>query len=77
VNAKVREIVSDVFGLPADRIQDTTGPGEVDQWDSLNHFRLVTAIEEEFRISLTMEEVQGVGSVAALEKLVAEKTGGS
>lgn len=67
---KLREIVADIFDLDESGVSPQTGKSNVDSWDSLNHLSLVTAIEKEFRIKLSMAEIEAVETVAHLQALV-------
>lgn len=70
---QVRRIVADVLAIDEGRVTQDLGPSTADNWDSMNHLRIVTAIEEEFGISFSMEEVQAIDTLGALQKLVADK----
>ena len=50
-------IVSEVLGIPLEGVSETLSSDETPEWDSLNHLRLITALEEELSIQLTMDEV--------------------
>ena len=70
---KVRNIASDIFGIPADRITAESSPETIENWDSMQHLNLVLAIEEKFGVQLDPEDIEqmkNIGAVAALvEKL--------
>jgi acyl carrier protein len=70
---QVRNIASDIFGLPADRITAQSSPETIENWDSMQHLNLVLAIEEKFGVQLDPEDIEqmkNIGAVAALvEKL--------
>ena len=42
----------------------------VENWDSLNHLRLVTAVEEEYGVGLTMDEVVSIASIADFQRII-------
>ena len=69
----IDELVADVFGLPVAEVRDGLTPEDVPNWDSLNHLRLVTAIEEELGLTLSMAEIQSIDSVGRLRELIALK----
>ena len=76
---QLKSILGTVFDLPADEINDETGPGEVGLWNSLNHLRMVTEIEKAFRIRLSMKEVRAMVSYAVIRTIVdhhLQKSGG-
>ena len=39
----------------------------------MNHLRLVSAVEEEFRIKLSMQEIESIHSLAALRTLIEQR----
>ena len=46
----------------------------VGNWDSISHMSLVMAIEEEFDVALTDEEIVEMKSVEAIHQILKEKT---
>ena len=70
---QVRNVASDIFGIPADRIAAESSPETIENWDSMQHLNLVLAIEEKFGVQLdpeNIEQMKNIGAVAALvEKL--------
>ena len=70
---QVRNVASDIFGIPADRITAESSPETIENWDSMQHLNLVLAIEEKFAVRLDPEDIEqmkNIGAVAALvEKL--------
>jgi acyl carrier protein len=70
---QVRNIASDIFGIPADKISAESSPETIENWDSMQHLNLVLAIEEKFGVQLDPEDIEkmkDIGAVAALvEKL--------
>ena len=47
---------------------------DVDEWDSLNHVRLMLTVAEEFKIKLSAAEIGKLKNVGDLAALVAAKT---
>jgi acyl carrier protein len=47
------------------------GPDDIDAWDSLNHLRLITAVESAFSLHLSMQQIQKIHSLADLVNFVA------
>jgi len=65
---KVRQTVSDVFGVPVAGITAESSPQTVEAWDSMGHLNLVLALEQSFGVQFSPEEIAGMTSV----KLAAE-----
>jgi acyl carrier protein len=74
VNAKLVEIVAELFDLDPTAVDGALTPEDVELWDSMNHLRLVSAVEEEFHIKLSMQEIESARSLAALQALVEQHT---
>jgi acyl carrier protein len=74
VNDRLTEIVAELFDLEPAAVSDTLTPEDVELWDSLNHLRLMTAVEQEFQFKLSMQEIESIRSVAMLRALVEQRT---
>lgn len=70
---KLNEILGDLFDLEPEEITDQLSAEQVDLWDSLNHLKLVTAVEEAFGLQFTMSEIEGIDGVARLRELIAAR----
>lgn len=69
----VQDIFRDIFDEDDLVIQDSTGSDEIEDWDSLNHINLVSAIEKEFKIRFALGELQTLKDVGAMIDLMEEK----
>ena len=69
LNAVFREVFDD------DRILVTpnTTAADIDDWDSLNHITLISAVEDEFRVRFTMGEVSTMKNVGEMASLIAAR----
>jgi acyl carrier protein len=74
LNEKLVEIVAELFDLDPAAVDDALTPEDVELWDSMNHLRLVSAVEEEFKIKLSMQEIESIHSLAVLRALVEQRT---
>lgn len=75
MNGKLAEIIADIFFLDEDEVTMELTPDDVGLWNSLNHLRLVTAVESAFDIKLTMSEIQSIDTIEKLSELVSSHTG--
>lgn len=71
----IKEIVADMLGLDPSELDDEFSRERADNWDSLNHLRIVTAIEQGFSISLTMAEIESATSIRRIADFVGAKVG--
>ena len=55
--AKLKQVLADVFGVDVSAINDEASVDTIAKWDSLNHLNLVLALEEQFKVSLTEDQI--------------------
>jgi acyl carrier protein len=67
---QVRNLASDIFGVPADTITAESSPETIENWDSMQHLNLVLAIEEKFGVQLEPEDIEQMKSIGAVAALV-------
>ncbi len=70
---KVQEIFRDIFDEDDLEIQESTSSDDIEDWDSLNHINLVSAIEKEFNIRFALGELQSLKDVGAMIDLMEKK----
>jgi acyl carrier protein len=73
VLSRVSATVADIFQLRVEDIRPETSPDTIEAWDSLQHLNLVLALEQEFGIQFTPEEIEQLLSVELIADLLAEK----
>ena len=69
----VIDIFRDIFDEDDLVIQDATTSDDIEEWDSLNHINLVSAIEKEFNIRFALGEINRLKDVGAMIDLMVEK----
>ena len=69
----VQDIFRDIFDENELIISDTTSSDEIEDWDSLNHINLVSAIEKEFKTKFSLGELMTLKDVRAMVDLMLEK----
>ncbi len=66
---RLNEVFQDVFDDDSITVNDRTTAADIEDWDSLSHITLVSAVEDEFRMKFSMKEVvemKNVGEMAAI-----------
>jgi len=69
----VQDIFRDIFDEDDMVIGDDTSSDDVDEWDSLNHINLVSAIEKDFKIRFSLSELIVLKDVGAMVDLMMDK----
>ena len=72
---KLKEVISNVLGVPINEINDSSNSDSLDNWDSLSHINLVLAIEAEFDVALTPEDYMDMLSVKSITMILEGRTG--
>ncbi|MBR6107028.1 MAG: acyl carrier protein [Oscillospiraceae bacterium] len=54
-------------------LSDSMTAADVDGWDSVEHFNLISEIESRFKMRFKMKEVSGMKNVGELAELVAAR----
>ena len=57
IQERVFKIVSQVMGVPVEQVDETSSADNIETWDSLKHMNLVLALEEEFQVQFTDEQI--------------------
>ena len=69
----VQDIFRDIFDEDDMVIENATSSDEIEDWDSLNHINLVSAIEKEFKIKFALGELMVLKDVGAMVDLMMDK----
>jgi acyl carrier protein len=70
---KLKQVVSDILEMDIDDINENSSSDNIEQWDSLSHIKLVMAIEAEFNVKLTPDDMMDMLSVKLIKMILAEK----
>jgi acyl carrier protein len=70
----LKRVMSDLFGISTDEINEESSIHTIEAWDSLKHMELVAAIEENFDIPmLSMDEIVEMTSFAKIIEILRNK----
>lgn len=67
------EIVGAVVGVDAALLNDSSGRDNMMEWDSLAHINLIAAVEETYRVTFTIEEIQHIQTIGDLKAVLKQK----
>ncbi|NEQ76183.1 MAG: acyl carrier protein [Okeania sp. SIO2C9] len=71
---KIKEIMTDILEIDDEEITDEFGPENAETWDSLNNLKMITALEEEFKITLTMDQIESMVNFSEIKKVISNHT---
>ena len=67
---KLNKILCEVFRLKEHDLKDDLSMSNVQRWDSLTHMDLVTSIEEELNIQLSMDDIMNMTDIGTVRAIV-------
>jgi acyl carrier protein len=70
---EIQEIFRDIFDDPSLVIARDSNASTVEDWDSLAHVNLVTAIEKKYKVRFALGELQELKNVGDMIDLIQEK----
>jgi acyl carrier protein len=56
IDVELKKIFKNIFKIEMNKINNKTSYKNIKKWDSLNHVKLIMAIESKFRISIDPDE---------------------
>ncbi len=54
---RIKKVMANIFGIDGNLINNNSSPDNIDNWDSLKHMSLIVALEEEFEIEFSDDEI--------------------
>jgi len=57
MEARVKQVMSNIFNVEINLIGNDSSPDNIENWDSLKHMSLIVALEEEFDIEFSDEDI--------------------
>ena len=70
---KVVEVIKETLENKKLHIKPETSAEDIDEWDSLTHLQLISALEAQFKISFALGELQELQNVGDMVKLIEVK----
>jgi len=69
----LNEIFRDVFDDESIVVHDGTTADDIEDWDSLEHINLILAIEQQFNVKFSIDEITDMHSVGEMTEFIIEK----
>lgn len=70
---KIKPIFQDIFLDDSLVITESTSPESIEEWDSLAHISLLSAIEQELKMQFTAEDMSNIQNVAGMLSVIKER----
>jgi acyl carrier protein len=69
----VGNIIREVLEVPGLNVTSETSAADVDEWDSMTHIQLITAIEAQYKLRFALGELQALKNVGDMVALIQKK----
>ena len=73
IDNKIKKVISIVFEMDVDNINDNSSPDNIENWDSLRHMILIGALEDEFDIQFSDDEMTELLNFKLIKFTISEK----
>ena len=70
IEYRIKNVMSAVFEIPIQGINNESSSDTISSWDSLKHMNLVIALEEEFKIQFSDNEILEMTNFGLLKKII-------
>ena len=71
---RLNKVFRDYFDDDSIELDDETTADDIEDWDSLSHITLMSAVEDEFGVRFTMGEVSGMKNVGEMAQIIKKRS---
>lgn len=75
IDERIKDVMAGVFGVDRGSLNDDSSHDNVEGWDSIKHLDLIVSLEEEFDVTIPMEEVNNLVSYKYIKLMIQELLG--
>lgn len=69
---KINQILADTFKIPVEKTIEDATMDDISTWDSLTHMGLIVAIEDEFGIEISGDDIAEMITFDAIRSIVSK-----
>ena len=74
INERIKDVMSAVFGVDVDTINEDSSQDNIEGWESIRTLDLIVALEEEFGVTIPLEEVGNMTNFRYIKLMIDELT---
>jgi acyl carrier protein len=68
----VEELVGKAFKIKPQELNDASSRETIEQWDSMGHLALITALEEHFQVSISIADAMEMADIRKIKDVLKE-----
>lgn len=73
IYTRLDRVFQDVFDDDSIHVSASTTANDIEDWDSLEHITLISAVEREFRMKFKMGEISSMKNVGEMVSIIASR----
>ena len=73
IYTRLNKVFRDVFDDDSITVNPKTTANDIEDWDSLEHITLISAVEREFKMKFKMGEISSMKNVGEMASIVAAR----
>ncbi len=73
IYSRLNKVFADVFDDDSIEVGPATTADDIDDWDSLEHITLISAVEREFGMKFKMGEISSMKNVGEMAQIISER----
>jgi len=70
---RIKKVMSNVFNINVDSINNESSPDNIENWDSLKHMNLIIALEEDFDIEFDDNDIENLLNFQLINLTIKER----
>ncbi len=71
---RLNRVFRDVFDDDSIRVGPKTTANDIEDWDSLEHITLISAVERAFKMKFRMSEISSMKNVGEMAQIIEKRT---
>ena len=72
IEGRIKEVMSAVFEVDVDSINEDSSQDSIENWESIKTLDLIVALEEEFGVTIPLEEVGNMTNFKYIKLMIEE-----
>lgn len=72
IEERIKDVMSAVFEIDADLINEESSQDNIENWESIKTLDLIVALEEEFGVTIPLEEVGNMTNFKYIKLMIEE-----
>ena len=73
IDERIKEVMSAVLGIDAEAINEDSSQDNIEAWDSIKTLDLIVSLEEEFGVTIPLEEVGNMVNFKYIKLIIEEQ----